>query len=367
MSQGHVLIMSSNSRITSLLKMLAASFALVAVCIIGKHLRDKNEDSFSGSEGDKYTIYDFAMGTSVSIDVYGNDKLTKQLAEDIMASINELDTELISWRSEDSELYKLNNEYKPGEPYRMSEELSEPLKQALQLCEDSDGALDITIRPLSNAWGIEDAGDNYQLPDAEKIKNAMSVIGYENVHLNDENSLTIDKADMILDLGAVGKGYALDKARYLIENADVDGAIVSVGGSVLVKGHKSDGSSWRVGIRNPKGSVNEMLGYLDFGAEADVCVSTSGDYEKYVMVDGVMYHHILDRITGAPAESELSSVTVVCENGLINDGLSTACYILGYEKSLPLLEQYNAEAVFIDRDNNVTVTEGLKNNYHAAR
>ncbi|MGN0435804.1 MAG: FAD:protein FMN transferase [Wujia sp.] len=359
--------MNSNTRLTSLLKMLAASLALLAVCITGKQLRDKKEDSFSGSDGDKYTIYDFAMGTSVSIDVYGNDKLTKQLAEDIMASINELDTELISWRSEDSELYKLNNEYKPGEPYRMSEELSEPLKQALQLCEDSDGALDITIRPLANVWGIEDADDDYQLPDTEEIRKAMSVIGYEKIHLNQDNKLTIDIAGMLLDLGAVGKGYALDKARKLIENADVDGAIVSVGGSVLVKGHKSDGSSWRVGIRNPKGSVNEMIGYLDFGTEANVCVSTSGDYEKYVTVDGVMYHHILDRNIGAPAESELSSVTVVCENGLVNDGLSTACYILGYEKSLPLLEQYDAEAVFIDRNNNVTITDGLENHYIDAR
>ena len=132
-------------------------------------------------------------------------------------------------------------------------------------------------------------------------------------------------------------------------------------------GAKKDGSSFRVGIRDPQGDAEDMTGYLEFASNSNTCVSSSGDYEKFIEKDGTRYHHILNRTTGYPAESGLASVTVVCQNGLYSDALSTACYVLGYEKSLPLLQKYKAEAVFIDKENQVTVTDGLKEQYHAAQ
>ena len=242
------------------------------------------------------------------------------------------------------------------------------LTQAYNICRDSQGALDITIRPLANLWNIESATEeDFRVPTDTEIKTVLEKTGYEAVTIGESQTVTIDKSDMVLDLGAVGKGFALDIAEQILKEDAVSGGTISVGGSVLVYGAKKDGSSFRVGIRDPQGDAEDMIGYLEFASNSNTCVSTSGDYEKFIEKDGTRYHHILNRTTGYPAESGLASVTVVCKNGLYSDALSTACYVLGYEKSLPLLQKYKAEAVFIDKENQVTVTDGLKEQYHAAQ
>ena len=127
----------------------------------------------------------------------------------------------------------------------------------------------------------------------------------------------------------------------------------------MTYGKKPDGKPWKIGIANPRTEDGESyLGSLTI--DGTCSISTSGDYEKYVIEDGVRYHHILDSKTGYPAESGLISVTIVCEDGWLSDGLSTACFVLGYEDSLPLLETYQAEAVFVTEDKEVIVTDGLK-------
>ena len=162
-----------------------------------------------------------------------------------------------------------------------------------------------------------------------------------------------------IDLGAVGKGIGCDISKEILDKNDVDGAVISVGGSILVYGQKPDKSPWKIAITDPRGEDESLiLGGLTI--DKDCYISTSGDYEKYIMKDGVRYHHILDPSTGYPADSGLISVTIVCDNGLLSDGLSTACFILGLEKSQSLLEKYNAEAVFVDKDKNVYMTDGMK-------
>jgi thiamine biosynthesis lipoprotein len=185
----------------------------------------------------------------------------------------------------------------------------------------------------------------------------------------DDAHIQTDAPGLSIDLGAVGKGVAADEVcKYLNQqNADstsgihVQGAVVSIGGTVLVYGKKSGNQVWQVGIRNPRGSQDSSIGYLSL--KETTVVSTSGDYEQYFEEDGVRYHHIFDPSTGYPADSGLMSVTVVCEQGIYSDGLSTACFILGYEDSLPLLKQYDAEAVFITTDYDVIVTDGLTDSF----
>lgn len=165
-----------------------------------------------------------------------------------------------------------------------------------------------------------------------------------------------------LDLGAVGKGIACDVAQdYLKQQKKVSGAVIAVGGSILLYGSKADGSNWNVAVQNPRGQDGEAMGVLSLSGTTNV--STSGDYEKYFMQDGKRYHHILDPSTGYPAESGLISVTVVSKSGLLSDGLSTACFVLGKEKGQKLLETYGAEGIFIDQNKKVTVTKGLKDKF----
>lgn len=335
-----------------LLLMLFLAFCLIVVYRVGHNWREA-ENGFKSGE----TSYSFAMGTSVSVSLYGAGQNEYAAVEQ---QVEELDR-IISWREHDGELYKLNHEYEENKPYALSDVLYVALRQAYRICNDSDGALDITIRPLASVWNIENATkDNFRVPDDEEIKTALKKVGYESIKFGEDQAVTILKPGMILDLGSVGKGFALDVVKQKLKEDGVKGATVSVGGSILVYGEKEDGSAFRVGIRNPDGHMEDWIGYLEIPPQSNLCISTSGDYEKYFEVDGVRYHHILDRKTGYPAQSGLASVTVVCENGLNSDALSTACFVLGYEDSLALLKKYNAEAIFIDQDNRIAVTDGLK-------
>ncbi len=350
-------------KIVTLLKMLALSIALILVYRIGNGNRGDREQKLTSdalyAEG-ACTIYDFAMGTSVCVSIYGDGDKSEEYGAELIEKIKEIDEEIISWRNPDSELYVLNHSYRPQEKYNVSDSLYPALNEAVQICYDSGGALDVTIRPLAQVWNIEEAdSETFTVPDDKAIKEALEHVGYESVSLS-ENTVTIEESGRMLDLGAVGKGYALDVVKEYLDEWKADGAVISVGGSILVYGEKNDGSDWKIGIRNPKGNQDDMIGYLSFPPGTNTCVSTSGDYEKFFIVDGVRYHHILSRETGYPADTGLSSVTVVCTNGLYSDALSTACFVLGYEKSLPLLEKYQAEAVFIDKDNHITVTQGLE-------
>ena len=370
------------SKVADLVKMLALSLALIGVIVLFN-----KKDNTGGEDNSVDNVYDFAMGTSVQVTIYGNeDKGFK--ANDVVDEIKKLDEEVISWREEGSELYKLNHEYVIGEPYRISDILYEALMNSYDICDKSGGALDITIRPLALLWNIEEADDeSFVVPNENEIKDALKNVDYSAIYMYDSEKvgpdgnedggydreasgyspdkyIVLDKENFLLDLGATGKGYALDIAYKSLTEHNVDGAMVSVGGSVLVYGTKDGGKnndSWRVGIRNPKGSQEDMIGYLEFPCAKDFQkkISTSGNYEKFIQKDGIIYHHILDSSTGYPADSGLAGVTVVCDNGLISDGLSTACFVLGYERSLELLDRYDAEAIFIDKDNNVRVTDGL--------
>lgn len=342
-----------NKKLVTLLKMSVLAIGLLALCIVMAD-KGKTKKSDGGT-----TYYDFAMGTSVSITLYGDGDMDEVSAQ-IITGAKDLSDNIISWREDTSELGNLNLNYVEGEEYILSDELFYILSTSYEISEASNGAMDITIRPLANLWNIEGGTvDTFNLPDIIDISDAKKQVGYEQLTFTDKG-IIINSPDMLLDLGATGKGYALDVARDILTANDVDGAVVTMGGSILVYGKKTDGSDWKIGIRDPQGSSEDMIGYLSFAGDTDICISTSGDYEKYIEKDGVRYHHILDRETGYPAESGLSSVTVVCQNGLISDGLSTACYVLGYDASLALLAEYDAEAIFVFKDNQVIVTEGLQ-------
>ncbi len=163
---------------------------------------------------------------------------------------------------------------------------------------------------------------------------------------------------MQLDLGAVGKGLALSRILELLEEEpEVSGAVVYLGGSVLTYGSRLDGGSWKIGIADPS-DPSSSVGILTL--EGQWCVSTSGDYERYVERDGVRWHHILDPATGLPADSGVRSATILSRDGLLGDGLSTACFILGPEKGLELAGEYGAEVLFILDDGEFVMSEGME-------
>ncbi|MBR1673654.1 MAG: FAD:protein FMN transferase [Eubacterium sp.] len=392
--------------------MLICTVLLIVVVVLNKKNKEANDSGVSSgmvsSDEKSYTAYDFAMGTSLSVTVYGDmsGSKSKEAEEEgrmIFDSIKELDEEIISWRSSSSVLSKLNREGKlviTEESSAKEKLLFTILMLSKSICKSSDGALDITIRPLADAWGIESfegKPEEFIVPNESILKEAKEKTGYEKLitSMKSASSGIADEADMIklegvvVDLGAVGKGYALDYIYDCIvagktsvdgigdDRASVNGTagegydksiVLSVGGSILVYGNGEKEKSFKIGVRDPEGDMNDMIGVITLPSDCGkVCISTSGSYEKYIDKDCIRYHHIIDPKTMYPAESGLVSVTVVCDkdtiipeySGLISDALSTACFILGKEESMKLLEQYKAEAVFIDTDGNITTTEGL--------
>lgn len=318
---------------------------LLLIYIISSHAA-KKEESVTGIS--------YAMGTVIKQTVYGENG--QAVMEQVTKTVGDLDKVYLSWREENSMTAQINESQE--ESFEADEAFCFWLSQTLELAEKSNGALDPTIRPLVKLWGIE--GEYPQVPADTELEEALTHVDYHGVEIN-QDTITFSDGNISLDFGAVGKGIALDEIKAVLEQEQVTGAAIAVGGSILYYGEKPDGTNWTVGIRDPNGEEGSVMGILTLKEPA--CVSTSGSYEKYFQEDGVLYHHILNPKTGYPADSGLLSVTVICENGLASDGLSTACFILGIEGSQDLLEAYHAEAIFIDEDNKVYVTEGIKENF----
>lgn len=351
--------------------------------------------SIETSSPQEYIKTDFVMSTVLSEKIYG----TKDVTQDIKEELDKLEKDQLSWREDHSVVSKINADAQKGIKTKLDSDMTSWVEDSLELAKRSNGAFDPTIGRLTRLWNIE--GDNPKVPSKQEIKNTLEDTGYTKIHLEkvesqntantkknvdkdikdntaknketsedtSKNTNTNESVSSIyigdkctLDLGAVGKGIACDVVQdYLKKQKEVSGAVIAVGGSILLYGSKADGSDWNVAVQNPRGQDGEAMGVLSLSGTTNV--STSGDYEKYFMQDGKRYHHILDPSTGYPADSGLISVTIVSDSGLLSDGLSTACFVLGKEKGEKLLETYGAEGVFIDQNKKVTVTKGLKDKF----
>lgn len=306
-----------------------------------------------------YQDTDFAMGTVISQNIYGEE--AEQLSDQVLEQIRELE-QTISFRVEDSDIARINEAAGTGQAVSVSQKTIRWLSACQDVWNRSGHTLDITVGAASRLWDI--GGENPRIPEKEELEQALKTIGGDRYDLEGECVLYSQSGGQ-LDLGAVGKGIACDEiAAYLDRMQEEVGkktnGTFSVGGSVLIYGCKPDSHPWRIGIRDPLGQEGETMASLTFALQEGekMFVSTSGDYEKYFEQDGVRYHHILDPKTAAPADSDLISVTVISTSGFLSDALSTACFVAGKENAMELAEVFQVDLILIDHEQNVTVTEG---------
>ena len=257
-----------------------------------------------------------------------------------------------------SDLYAVNAAAPQGA--QVSEETADALREALSLAALTDGAFDPTIGAASSLWDI--SGDP-RVPAAQELAAAVKLVGYTGVTM-DGMTVTLAKAGMMLDFSGIGKGYAADLAIEIYEKYGVQRALLDLGGNIVVYGTKADGSDFRIGLRDPYGTVND---YFAVVSVRDASIVTSGVYERNFESGGVTYHHLLNPETGYPVENGLLAVTVVCQSSTKADALSTALFVTGLEDGLKLADMLDGvEAVFVTEDREVTVTDGLKEKFEIA-
>ena len=257
---------------------------------------------------------------------------------------------LFSVTDGDSVIYRLNA---AGES-SVDPETLYVLSRTLEACEATDGALDITLYPVIRAWGFTTG--SYRVPDEREIDALLENVTWRKVTLT-EDAISLGEGVMV-DLGAVVKGYASDRIAAILKEAGVTGALLDLGGNIYCVGVKPDGSLWRIGIRDPE----DPSSYVGIVSIADRAVITSGAYERYFTADdGTVYGHIFDPATGRPANSGLMSVTVIGEDGLMCDALSTALYVMGAERASEFLNELDGfDAILVDEQHRVYATAGLK-------
>ena len=281
----------------------------------------------------------FYLNTVVFITLYdrsGEDPLF----DEAMSLIGEYDS-LLSKTAEGSDIYRIN--HAEGFPVEVDARTAELLSIALSYASLSDGLVDPTIGTLSDLWSFGDTNEGI-VPSKEDIEEALSHIDYTKVKLSG-NTVTLLDPKARLDLGFIAKGYIADKLKaFLIENG-VENGIINLGGNVLTIGTKPDGSDYHIGVQKPFAETGTALTTLTV---RDRSLVSSGNYERYFEKDGILYHHILSTRDGYPVNSGLNGVTIISENSVDGDALSTLCFILGYEKGRKLIDSLpDTEAVFI--------------------
>lgn len=290
----------------------------------------------------------FAMDTVMDFTIYGESGLIDQ-SESLITSLESL----VSVTDADSELYAINQ---TGSGM-LTEEASSLMEQALEICRRTDGALDLSIYPIVRAWGFTTG--SYQVPDEAEIQALLPLVDYRKIQYDAATGTVTLPEGMEIDLGSVAKGYAGQLAAQMLREHGVQSALLNLGGNVQTVGTKPDGSPWQIGIKDPQGEDAMMVLSVE-----DQAVVTSGGYERYFEQDGQTYWHIMDPSTGHPADSGLISVTIVGDEGVVCDGLSTALFVMGLEKAADLWAQSgDFEAVFVTASGEVYITEGLRDRF----
>lgn len=294
----------------------------------------------------------FAMDTYMSLKAYGNN--AKKAIEESENRIYELEKEL-SATLEESDIWKLDNS--AGKAIDVCADTVALIKEASEIGDKTDGALDITVYPVLKEWGFTTG--EYKVPEKSRLDELLKNVDYRNISINN-NTISLPE-NVQIDLGALAKGYTGDEIMKIMESHGITSAIVSLGGNVQSLGSKTDGSPWKVAVRDPFSEDKDMC-VVDI---VDKAVITSGNYERFFYgEDGKKYWHIIDPSDGYPADNGLVSVTVIGNNGLECDALSTALFVLGYDKTVDFLRsnpQY--DVILVTDDKRICYTQGIASSF----
>ena len=337
--------------ITILFVLLAAA-AITTIIALKKQGNQPKKVEYTAVSAEK-----FMMDTFVKQTTYDQSADAKQKLEDMFSYLTEFEKK-VSMHLSDSEISKVNNSAGVS-AVAVSDETYQLLKRSKELSQQKNGIFDITIGPLVKLWGI--TSDSPRVPEDSEIKNYLKRVGISKLSLNDEKKTAkLTNPYMEIDLGGIAKGYACDLAKKKYQELGLDSGLISLGGNVYSFGTKPDGTAFIIGLRDPRGEDNDLMGNLTAPGKV---VATTGDYERYFEQDGKRYHHVLDPKTGYPAQTDLIAVTIIAEEGALADFLSTTFFIAGKEAVLKNLDNDKFDIIAVDKEMKVYVSEGMKRNF----
>ena len=325
----------------------------------------------TATEKEPISISSIKLNTAIQITIY--DSQDKSLLDDCLALCDRYEL-IFSRTNENSELYKLNHRISDSvvsnqtietqtTPYQVngttntwhiSEYLAALLSQGLSITRESDGAFDIAIAPLTSLWDF--TAEDPKVPDDAAIQKVLPLCSSDGVTI-DGQDITLPSDDIQFDVGAIAKGYIADRLKDFLVKKGVNSAIINLGGNVLCIGSKPDGTPFKVGIQKPFADRNETEAVMDITGKS---VVSSGIYERCFKQGGKLYHHILNPQTGYPYENGLISVTIISDQSVDGDALSTTCFALGLEDGLKFAEKKGVQAVFITEDYKLHYTDGFQ-------
>ena len=298
------------------------------------------------------------MGSELRLTAWTTDPAGARSAFDaVFKEFDRLDALMSVWRA-GSDVLRINAA--AGErAVPVSADVREALRTAHQISEWTGGKFDVTFGALADIWKFDHDQDN-TVPSGDAIRSRLPLIDYRQIAIDEAaGTVFVKRKGMRVHLGGIGKGYAVERAVKIMRRAGLQDFLVQAGGDLYAAGHK-DGRPWRLGIDDPRGPGGRSFATVDL---SDGTFSTSGDYARSFMKDGIRYHHLLDPATGQPARG-CRSVTIVADSPLVADGLSTGVFILGPVEGMALIERLpDVEGVIVTAKNEVLVSSGLKDQF----
>ncbi|MCW5804853.1 MAG: FAD:protein FMN transferase, partial [Deltaproteobacteria bacterium] len=305
----------------------------------------------------KFEYHGSAMGTVISVYVWTESEAkAAKAAETVFAEMKRIDAVMTTWLP-DSEVSQINTNA-GVKPVVVSDETYTVIERAQDVATRTKGIFDITVGAFKGLWKFDQDMDG-SLPDPKDVKARLASIGYRDLVLDKaRRSVFLRRKGMSITLGGIAKGYAVDRCVKLLYDQGLTSFMVQAGGDMFIAGKKG-ADPWVVGVRDPRGGKSEMFAIAPV---EDHSFSTSGDYERGFVKDGVRYHHILDPRDGMPAKKS-RSVTIRAKDAFTADAWSKVVFILGWDETLKLIEREKLtdfELVVVDDKNEVHMTKGLE-------
>jgi len=297
-----------------------------------------------------------AMGSELKLTAWSSDEASVQkLFDQVFARFDRLDAMMSVWR-QGSDVIRLN-EAAGEHPVHVAPEVLEVLEIGQKVSDWTEGKFDVTFGALADLWRFDDQDKDNRIPDPDEVRRRLPLINYHALILDHAaGTAFLQRKGMRAHLGGIGKGYAVEQAVKIFRDGGLQDFMIQAGGDLYVGGTKG-GQPWKLGINDPRGPGGSSFAMIQL---SNATFSTSGDYERFFMKDGVRYHHIIDPATGQPARL-CRSVTLVSPSPVLADAVSKGVFILGPQKGMALIERLpDLQGVIVSATNEVFVSKGLK-------